>query len=389
MMIDTMLRHFVKDDPGQNSFIYRYHVNRFASIVGILCNVMLFAVKFLTGLAVRSISITADSFNNLSDASSNIISLIGAKLASRPADREHPFGHGRYEYLAALIVAIVIIEVGISIFRASLGKIRHPEVTAFSWAAVVLLVLSVLIKLWMAHFYRTVGRKIDSTLLTATAADSRNDVLVTSATIAVLLIEHFVPVHIDGWAGLAVSLFVIWSGFGIAKDTMLPLIGEREDPDLAGRIRKIVLRQKGIIGVHDLIIHNYGPDRNMAQIHAEVPASMSLEEAHTIADQAERDVRDRLGVQTTIHIDPVETDDARTKTARGQLKSVLRSLDSRLTFHDFRIVMGNYHINLVFDLVVPYEYSDEQREQLVYEVQSRMRAASPRYHCHIHCETAF
>ncbi len=344
-----------------------------SGLTGIILNFCLFLLKLFTGIVTSSVSVIADSFNNLSDASSNIIALIGSKLASQPADKKHPFGHGRIEYISALIVAIVIIEVGFESLKSSAAKILHPESTELTAISLVILCMTVLVKLWMAVFYRKIGTRIGSQLLTATSTDARNDCIVTSVTIAVIIIEHFLPVHIDGIAGLIVSAFVMISGFSIARKTIEPLIDNTD----------------GIIGSHDLIMHSYGPSRTIASIHAEVPDTMSLEEAHTIVDRAERTVASRLGVLLTVHCDPVAVRDPRVAEIRAKLVDVLREIDPRITFHDFRIIDGVHHINLVFDIVVPFDYTEDRRAAVLFDIQKKMSEANQRFHCHIHIDTDY
>ncbi|MCH4039007.1 MAG: cation diffusion facilitator family transporter [Lachnospiraceae bacterium] len=388
-MTEFLIRKFVKNPENVTDTSVRLGYSRLAGLTGIILNFCLFLLKLFTGIVTSSVSVIADSFNNLSDASSNIIALIGSKLASQPADKKHPFGHGRIEYISALIVAIVIIEVGFESLKSSAAKILHPESTELTAISLVILCMTVLVKLWMAVFYRKIGTRIGSQLLTATSTDARNDCIVTSVTIAVILIEHFLPVHIDGIAGLIVSAFVMISGFSIARKTIEPLIGEPENAVLAKQITDIVDNTDGIIGSHDLIMHSYGPSRTIASIHAEVPDTMSLEEAHTIVDRAERTVASSLGVLLTVHCDPVAVRDPRVAEIRAKLVDVLREIDPRITFHDFRIIDGVHHINLVFDIVVPFDYTEDRRAAVLFDIQKKMSEANQRFHCHIHIDTDY
>ena len=384
-MTEFLIRKFVKNPDEVTDTSVRLGYSRLAGLTGIILNVCLFLLKLFTGIVTASVSVIADSFNNLSDASSNIIALIGSKLASQPADKNHPFGHGRIEYISALIVAIVIIEVGFESLKSSAAKILHPESTEFTVVSLIILCMTVLVKLWMAVFYRKIGTRIGSQLLTATSTDARNDCIVTS----VIIIEHLFPVHIDGIAGLVVSAFVMLSGFSIAKKTIEPLIGEPENAALAKQITDIVDSTDGIIGSHDLIMHSYGPSRTIASIHAEVPDTMSLEEAHTIVDGAERKVFSGLGVLLTVHCDPVAVSDPRVAEIKTKLMDVLNGIDPRITCHDFRIVDGVHHINLVFDIVVPFDYTEDRRAAVLYDIQKKMSLANPRFHCHIHIDTDY
>ncbi|HUM85530.1 MAG TPA: cation diffusion facilitator family transporter [Lachnospiraceae bacterium] len=386
-MTEFLIKKFIKNPDKTKDPDVRLHYGILASIVGILCNVSLFLVKFISGAVMGSLSVIADSFNNLSDAASNIISFIGVKMASRPADKEHPFGHGRIEYISALIVAFIIIEVGFELFKESIGKIKAPTATAFELVPFLILILSIGVKLWMAVFNRTVGSKINSSVLTAAAADSKNDVIVTSVTIIVILLEYIFPaLRIDGWAGVAVSIFVMYSGFGIARDTIEPLIGGAEDPELCTQISELVESYDGIIGTHDLVVHNYGPNRSMASIHAEVPSDCNIEDAHEVIDRAEREVSGKLGITLVIHMDPVEIHNEHVQKVRSQVADVLKSVDDRITFHDFRMVNGKNQINLIFDIVVPFDYDKEKQGELLKKIRSGISQLDRRYQCVITCD---
>ncbi len=357
-----------------------------ASIAGILANALLFLIKLAAGLLSHSVSILADAANSLSDASSSVLSLIGVRLSAKPADAEHPFGHGRIEYLAALFISILMVLVGFSSLWTSVGKIRHPVLTAFGILPLMIMIISVLIKCGLAFYYRKQAVKLSSAVLAAAAADARNDLVVTGAAILVMLIERKLQVPVDGYVGAAVSLFVIISGFSVMRDTTLPLIGEAQNPELCAKIISIVESEEGILGTHDLLVHSYGPDRHIASIHAEVSNILSLEDAHRIADEAERAVKDALGVQLVIHADPVALDDPAAAAAKEDLEKVLAGIDPQLSYHDFRVIPGKQHINLVFDLVLPYSYDAAQQEELVLQIGQALSARNARYHCHITCD---
>ena len=388
-MTEFLIKKFIRHPEDVTNEEVRTSYGIMASIVGILCNVLLFAGKLAAGLIMRSIAVTADSFNNLSDAASNIISLVGVKLASRPADEEHPFGHGRIEYISALIVAFVILEVGVSLFKEAIGKIQSPEATAFQPVLFAILAVSVLVKLWMGFFNGRIGKKIDSKVLKAAATDSLGDVAVTSITMAVILIEYFFHVNLDGWAGIAVSLVVIYAGFSVAKDTIEPLIGVSEDPKLCHEIMEMVNSYDGIVGTHDLIVHNYGPNRSMASVHAEVPNDVNIEVSHEIIDRAEREVSKKLGILLVIHMDPVETKDRKTLTAKSQVAEVLKAIDPALSFHDFRMVNGQRQINLIFDIVEPFSYDKEKSIATLREIRKRMSERDSRYQCVITVDRSY
>jgi len=295
-MTEFLVKHFVKDYEKVEKVSVRTAYGVLASIVGIFCNVFLFIVKFVVGIVLHSVSVTADAFNNLSDAGSSVISFVGVKMAGKPADEDHPFGHGRVEYIAALVVAFLVLEVGFTFLKDSLAKIRMPEELNFQLLSVIILLLSIGVKLWLGIFNRKLGRKIDSKVMMAVFTDSMGDVITTGATILSLVFFKVTGINIDGFVGVGVALVVMWAGVGIAKDTLEPLIGEGVDPELYDKIRKFVENYEGIEGTHDLIVHNYGPNRSMASIHAEVPNNVSIEESHEIIDRIERDAIEELGI---------------------------------------------------------------------------------------------
>lgn len=388
-MTELLVRKFIKDYEQTENIQVRTRYGLMAGIVGICCNLALFVAKLLTGLFINSISVMADAFNNLSDAASSIIGFVGVKMAEKPADADHPFGHGRIEYIAAFIVAFIVIQVGFSLFKTSLGKMLHPEVLSFRMISVFILLLSVAVKLWMAVFNRTLGKRIHSTVLLATSADSLGDVAATSATILSLAVFGIWQVNIDGIVGLVVSVLVMIAGLNIAKDTLAPLIGEAIDPRVYGEITEFVESFDGIVGSHDLIVHNYGPNRSMASIHAEVPRDVDVEVSHEIVDRIEREAGRRLGIFLVIHMDPIETRDARVQELRELAKEVVAGLDSRLKLHDFRVVDGTKRVNLIFDLVVPREYTKQMQDALKQQVNQRIHERDSRCYCVITTECSY
>ncbi len=388
-MTEFLVRTFVKDYKKTEDTQVRTRYGLMASIVGICCNVILFSAKLLVGMLVNSISVTADAFNNLSDAASSIIGFIGVKMAGKPADEDHPFGHGRMEYIAAFIVAFLVIQVGFSFLKTSVGKIIHPEEMTFKAVSVAILLLSVCVKLWMAFFNNTLGKRIQSTVMKATAADSLGDVITTSATIVSILVYGIWGLNIDGIIGIAVSVIVMWAGVKIAKDTLTPLIGEPIDPKLYVEITEFVESYDGIIGSHDLIVHNYGPSRSMASIHAEVPNDVDIEVSHEIIDTIEREAVRKFGIFLVIHMDPVETKDSRVLEFGNMLKNVLQEIDSRISFHDLRMVEGKGQINLIFDLVVPREYDRKKKDWLKEEVTKKVTEIDKRCCLIITAESGF
>ena len=385
-MTDFLVRIFIKDHTEIERVSVRTAYGVLASAVGILCNVLLFVVKCSVGYLLHSISVMADAFNNLSDAGSSVIGLVGVKMASKPADRDHPFGHGRIEYIAALIV---VMEVGFSFFKDAVAKIREPEVLKFQAVSVVVLVLSVGVKLWLGFFNRKLGQRIDSKVMMATAADAMGDVITTTATIASLLFFWATGVNIDGFVGLGVSLVVMWAGVGIAKDTLEPLIGKAVEPEEYARITDFVEGYEGVLGSHDLIVHNYGPGRSMASIHAEVPNDVEIEASHEVIDRIERDALRMLGVFLVIHMDPVETRDVRVIEAKGQVERILEALDAAVTIHDFRMVSGEEQVNLIFDMEVPYEYDGKKQEELKNTLVKLLKITDSRYQCVITTERSY
>ena len=388
-MTEFLVRHFVKDYENTSKVSVRTSYGVLASVTGIFCNILLFAAKWLIGYLLHSISVMADAFNNLSDAGSSIISLIGVKMAGKPADKEHPFGHGRIEYIAALIVAFLVMEVGFTFFKSAIAKIREPEELYFQAVSMLILFLSVAVKLWMGVFNKNLGKRINSQVMMATAADSMGDVITTGATIASVLFFYFTGINIDGYVGLGVSLVVMWAGIGIAKDTLEPLIGAPVDPQIYKQISDFVEKYDGILGSHDLIVHNYGPGRSMASIHAEVPNDVNIETSHEIIDRVEREALEQLGIMLVIHMDPVETKDKHVLEAKEKVEKVLRAMDPKLSIHDFRMVPGTDQINLIFDLVVPFEYDQKKQDHIRSAIMGVLQIVDPRYQCVITVERSY
>lgn len=352
-----------------------------ASIVGIFCNVFLFILKFVVGLVLHSVSVTADAFNNLSDAGSSIISFVGVKMAEKPADKDHPFGHGRIEYIAALIVSFLVLEVGFTFLKDSFGKIWNPEELNFQMVSVVILVLSVAVKLWLGLFNRKLGEKINSKVMMAVFTDSMGDVVTTGATILSILFFGLTGINIDGIVGAGVALVVMWAGIGIARDTLEPLIGEAIDPEVYEQIKKFVESYDGIEGTHDLIVHNYGPGRSMASIHAEVPNDVDIEQSHEIIDRIEREAAKQMGLFLVIHMDPVEMKDERVLRIRKRVVQILEELDPSCSIHDFRVVHGEAQSNLIFDMVIPIDYDEKTRGELPLRLAERIKEVDSRYEC--------
>ncbi len=388
-LTELLVKLFVKNKERVEDQTVRTSYGILSSIVGMICNLILFTVKLVVGWVINSISVTADAFNNLSDAASSIISFFGVKLASRPADKEHPFGHGRFEYIAALAVAFLILQVGFTLFKSSITKVFHPELVDFNLILTAILCLSVLLKVWMALFNRKLGNRINSTVMKATSADSLGDVMVTSATIISTVIAGLTGWRIDGYMGLVVSIFVMIAGFRIAKDTLEPLLGQAIDREVYEKIKNIVESYDGIIGSHDLIIHSYGPTHRMATIHAEVPNDIDFEKAHETIDRIERDVLRKLDIFLVIHMDPIEVNNTMVLEKRDIVIGIIRELEPKSTIHDFRIVNGELQINLIFDLVIPYSYSKVDEQKLLSRIVEEVRKQDSRYNCVITLENSY
>lgn len=378
-MTEFLIRHFVKDYEEVEKVSVRTAYGMLSGIVGIFCNVILFLTKLIVGLVLNSVSVTADAFNNLSDAGSSVISFVGVRMAGKPADKDHPFGHGRIEYIAALIVSFLVLEVGFTFLKDSVGKILHPEQLKFLPVSVLILCLSIAVKLWLGLFNKKLGEKIDSQVMKAVFTDSMGDVITTPATIFSILFFAATGINMDGFVGLGVALVVMWAGFGIAKDTLNTLIGEPVSPEVYEKIKKFVESYDGIEGVHDLIVHNYGPGRSMASIHAEVPNDQEFEKSHEIIDRVERDAAKELGMMLVIHMDPVEMKDEKVIRIRKKTEHLLKELDPACSIHDFRVVWGAERINLIFDMVIPIEYDEKRRNDLPLQLMERLKGVDSRY----------
>ena len=337
-------------------------------VVGVCLNVLLFAGKLAAGILSGSVAITADAFNNLSDAGSSVVSMLGFKLAGQKPDSDHPFGHGRMEYVSGLIVAMLIILMGVELLRTSVEQILHPEAVEFSLVSVGILAVSILVKLYMCAYNRSIGKKIRSASMVATATDSLSDVCATAVVLAATIFSRFSDLPIDGWCGLLVAIFILYAGYRAAADTINPLLGQPPEPEFVAEVERRVLAHPEIVGIHDLIVHNYGPGRLMITLHAEVPADGDMLELHDVVDTVEHELAVALHCQTTIHMDPVVNDEA-TVEMKKQVEELVRQIDERITIHDFRMVRGKSHTNLIFDALVPFGLPQSDRE-----VAKRIRA---------------
>lgn len=387
MLSQALCRRFVKDRDNHQDPQVRLSYGRLAGIVGIVCNLLLCGLKLLAGLLAGSVAMIADAFNNLSDAGSSVVTLVGFKLASAPPDKDHPFGHGRMEYLSAMGVAVLIIIAGFELAGEAVDKIIHPAEAQFSLIATVILAVSIGIKLWMALFNRHVGKTINSDALMAASTDSRNDVICTGVVLASSVVSYFTPVALDGYVGIAVALFVIWSGFSVIRDTVSPLLGQAPDPELVENIQQTVLSYEGVVGIHDLIVHDYGPGRVIVSLHAEVPEDQPISKSHDVIDNIEMELMERYNILSCIHMDPVDTDNPETLRLKELAISLMNGVDESLTLHDFRVVSGDTHTNLLFDLVVPH--TCKHPEELAAKMRDAVHEADPRLFAVIKVEYSY
>ena len=359
-MTKLLIRLFAKGDPDQPAT--RAKTGKLSGTVGILCNVLLCVLKLVVGTMSGSVSITADAMNNLSDATSSVVTLIGFRLAEKPADEDHPYGHARYEYLSGLAVAAMIIVIGFELAKTSFEKILNPAAVELSIPILLILIGSILVKLWLCFFNRKLGKRIQSATLLAASADSRNDVIATGAVLIAVLAEHIIGFPIDGYMGMGVALFILYSGVAMARQTISPLLGETASPELRKVIVDVVTAEPKILGYHDLMVHDYGPGQRFASMHVEMDEKESALECHEIIDTLERICLKQHNVHLVIHYDPVVTDDPELDRMRGVVLEILDNIDSRITIHDFRMVQGKDNTNLIFDMVLPSELMKQQKQ---------------------------
>ena len=354
-MVTFLSRWLIADHDQTQDPAVRRKYGVLCGAVGIVINVLLFLGKFFAGTISGSIAITADAFNNLSDAGSSLVTILGFKLAGQKPDPDHPFGHGRMEYLSGLAVAMLILLMGIELLKSSVEKILHPEAIEFSWLSVGILLAAIACKLYMASYNRSVGKKIQSSAMKATATDSLSDSLATTAVLAATLIAHFFHVNIDGWVGLAVACFILYAGYNAARDTVSPLLGQAPDPELVRSIEQAVLAFDPIVSIHDMVVHDYGPGRMMISLHAEGPADGDLVELHDTIDLAEQALKEQFQCDAVIHMDPIVTNDETVLHMRAKMAQLVQIIDPRITIHDFRMVAGPTHTNLIFDAACPFD----------------------------------
>lgn len=376
MLSNLLIRRTERKTAQLDDNQKRYRFGKTAGLTGLSANLLLFAAKLLAGLLASSVAMVADAFNNLSDAGSSIVTLVGFKLSSAPPDEEHPFGHGRMEYLSALGVAALIMVAGFELATSAFDKILHPETPVLQILPVAILAASIAVKLWMAMFYRRVDGIIQSGTLAAAAADSRNDVICTAVVLVSAVVGGLSGLAVDGYIGLAVALFVIWSGFSIVREAVSPLLGQAPDPAFVEQVKQTVLAHEGVVGVHDLMVHNYGPGRLILSLHAEVPCRVDMMKSHDLIDCIEKELMQRYHAIACIHMDPVDTEDERVGTLKVLVETIVGDIDRRLSIHDFRVVFGETHTNLIFDLVIPFGY--REAESLGQEIQRRIQIVDER-----------
>lgn len=387
-MINLLVKTFVKDCGNVQDPQVRQRYGTLSGAVGIFLNLLLSAGKMIAGVLTGSIAITADAFNNLTDAGSSVVTLVGFRMAGKQADGDHPFGHGRIEYLSGLAVSVVILLVGLELAKSSVEKIIHPEPVEFSWLSAGILAAAICVKLWMSYFNRSLSRRIGSAAMAATATDSLSDAAATSAVLLSSLIGRFTGVNIDAWAGILVAIFILRAGWGAAKDTLNPLLGQSPDPELVREIERTVLAHPQVVGIHDMIIHDYGPGRSMMSLHAEVPAGADIMAVHDEIDAIERELKAKYRIDASIHMDPIVTGDETVSRARQMVAGLVREVDPAMTIHDFRMTSGPRHRNLIFDVVVPYSVRQSD-EAVRREIERKIRAADPNSFAVIQVDRAY
>lgn len=388
-MTDLIVKTFIKDHKNINDSKVRARYGILSGCVGIALNVVLCLMKFFVGSLTGSIAITADAVNNLSDAGSSAVTVFGFKMAGKPADRDHPFGHGRIEYITAMIVSFIILFMGIELAIQSVEKIRSPENVQFSLIGAVIIAVSILGKLWLAFFNKSLGRKIHSPAMTAVVADSISDIAATSITLIALILSNFFPnLHVDGWLGIVVACFVLKAGLDIFRDTLSTLIGKSPSKELVEALKKKILSYDHVSGIHDLIVHSYGPGREFATVHVEMPSDLNVMVGHNIIDDIENDVKKEMGIDLTIHYDPIEVNNERVTELKEITENVVRKVNPELSIHDFRIVDGPMHTNLIFDVVIPYGFKESPKE-IISEISSQISEINSSYFTVIKAEHSF
>lgn len=387
-MTELLIRLFVKNHGNIKEIKVRESFGKFAGAVGIVSNFLLFTIKVIVGIAFGSVAVTADAINNLSDSGASLVSLFGFKMSGKPADSQHPYGHARMEYISGLVVSFIVLFLGLQMVGSSIEKIRFGSLLTFSYITIVALIISILIKLWQFLFYRNIARRISSTALVATSIDSRNDIISTSVVLAAYLISKLTGYDLDGYMGLIVAIFILISGIGLIRDTVSPLLGTAPSRELIEKIYEKILSYDGIIGLHDLAIHSYGESIIYASVHCEVPAENDIMLSHDIIDNIERDFTKDMGIHLVIHLDPVVTNDERTNSLKAQVEEIISTFEPKMTMHDFRVVWGVSHSNLIFDIVTSFE-NPTPDEHLAELISEKVQELDPTYRCVITVDHAY
>lgn len=378
-MTNLLIKLFIRNSKDTSNPQVRERYGKLSGIVGIATNMILFLIKITAGLLFNSISIIADAVNNLSDSGSSLITLIGFKITGKPADAEHPYGHARMEYIAGLIVSFIVSFLGFELIQSSVNKIIHPQKTVFSIISISVLTASILIKLWQFMFFRKIGKIINSSTLVATSYDSRNDILSTSAVLVAIIISSLTGYNLDGYIGVLVALFIMISGFKLIMDTISLLLGMAPSNELVEKIYKKILSYDGIIGLHDLTVHSYGEGKCFASVHCEVPAEQDIMVSHDIIDNIERDFLKDEGIHLVIHLDPVVTNDPKTNELKSQVEDIVKKISDKISIHDFRVVWGVSHSNLIFDILIPYNFHCKD-EDLINTITEKIHEINKSYH---------
>ena len=386
MLTNFFIKTFIKDYKKTKDIIVRKKYGYLSGIVGIASNAMLFLLKIFIGFYLNSIAVMADAFNNLSDVASSIVTIFGFEMSGKPADKEHPFGHGRFEYIAALVVSFMVLLVGFEFVKSSFKRIINPEVIAFDLLTIVLLSISILVKVWLSMFNKTIGKAIKSKVMDATSFDSLSDVIATSVVVMSLLIGKYTKMPMDGYIGFLVSLFIIYNAINLIRETLNPLLGEAPDEELVNGIISKTLSYDKVVGVHDLIVHNYGPGKIVASICAEIPCSMSITAAHDIIDLIEKEVSEELNIHLVIHIDPIDTEDKELLKAQSNIMKVLEKLPYDLSIHDFCVTQYEGKYDIAFDMVVPFDFRIEDEGKLIEAVKEEIRKKHPDYNVKINID---
>ena len=387
-MTNFLIKTFVRDYENTENAVVRTRYGVLSGIVGICLNIILSVFKMIFGALTKSISIVADGVNNLFDAFSSIISLVGFKISGKPADKEHPFGHGRIEYVSALTLAFFILIMGFELAKTSVEKFRNPEQVIFSWPALIVLVCSIFGKIWLAYFNTSVGKKIDSVAVNAVVTDSIGDIAATTGTLISLIASRFTSLPVDAVVGVLVALVVMYAGIGIIKDTMGPLLGEPPSKEIVDKLEELVMSYDGVVGIHDLVLHSYGNAKVIGSLHAEVPANVDVLMSHNIIDNIESDIKEKLGIEISIHMDPVAVDDELTNKLKEIAVKAVAEIASEITIHDFRIVEGYTHTNLIFDAVLPHKFFMTE-EEFKNTVSEKIKETEPTYNTVINIDRSY